>query len=247
MKQMSFLTKLGASFVVLSLTIYSIHYAIFSDAPFIFRYFIAQLGFLPINVLLVTIVFNSLMTNRAKNERLQKMNMVIGAFFSEVGTELLKTFACHDSAAENFGQQLLLNDSWKQADFANAKNLLNQARLNCQTDPATLQVLNNFLIDKRDFLLRLLENPNLLEHEKFTNLLWAVFHLSDELGQRDDLAALSKSDYAHLRVDVNRVYQSLANQWLDYMQHLKTNYPYLFSLGIRINPFNPNAVVEISG
>ncbi|CFX28420.1 Uncharacterized [Syntrophomonas zehnderi OL-4] len=244
MKKLGFLTKLGALFIVLSLTIYSIHYAIFSDAPFIFRYFIAQLGFLPINVLLVTIVFNSLMTNRAKNERLIKMNMVIGAFFSEVGTELLKTLTCHYFTPETFGQQLLLSDSWEQADFANAKNLLKNSHLS-QIDPASLQDMNSFLIAKRDFLLRLLENPNLLEHESFTNLLWAVFHLSDELGQRNDLASLSNSDYAHLREDVKRVYLSLANQWLDYMQHLKANYPYLFSLGVRTNPFNPQAEVEV--
>ena len=41
--------------------------------------------------------------------------------------------------------------------------------------------LHNFLAKKREILLHLLENPNLLEHESFTDLLWAVFHLSDEL------------------------------------------------------------------
>jgi hypothetical protein len=33
-----------------------------------------------------------------------------------------------------------------------------------------------FLLEERDFLLRLLENPTLLEHESFTDLLRAVFH-----------------------------------------------------------------------
>jgi len=30
-------------------------------------------------------------------------------------------------------------------------------------------------------LLGLLGNPNLLEHDSFTDLLWAVFHLMEEL------------------------------------------------------------------
>ena len=30
-------------------------------------------------------------------------------------------------------------------------------------------------------------------------------------------------------------------QWLDYMRHLKADYPYLFSLAIRTNPFRHDA------
>jgi hypothetical protein len=29
------------------------------------------------------------------------------------------------------------------------------------------------------------------------------------------------------------------------MEHLKNDYPYLFSLAVRTNPFNPNATVEV--
>ena len=47
-----------------------------------------------------------------------------------------------------------------------------------------LDELKLFLISKRNFLLMLLENPNLLEHDAFTDLLRAVFHLTEELGFR---------------------------------------------------------------
>jgi len=40
--------------------------------------------------------------------------------------------------------------------------------------------------------LRLLENPVLLEHESFTELLRSVFHLSEELEQRDDFGKLPR-------------------------------------------------------
>ena len=49
-------------------------------------------------------------------------------------------------------------------------------------------------------MLRLLENPNLLEQEAFTEQLWAVFHLADELQYRIDLPHLSNSDYRSLAV-----------------------------------------------
>ena len=91
----------------------------------------------------------------------------------------------------------------------------------------------------------MLENPNLLEHESFTNLLWAVFHLTDELAYRIDLSSLPDTDYQHLAGDIKRVHHRLILQWLDYMKHLKQNYPYLFSLAIRTNPFDANASIEV--
>ena len=94
---------------------------------------------------------------------------------------------------------------------------------------------------KRDFLLRLLENPTLLEHEAFTDLLRAVFHLTEELQSRQSGIELPPNDYMHLAGDIKRVYSLLVQQWLDYMKYLKVNYPYLFSLAMRTNPFDQEA------
>lgn len=245
MQRLSFLSKLGLFFLALSAAIYSIHYLIFSDASFIFRYLIAQLGFLPINVLLVTLVLNSLISNRAKNERLQKLNIVVGAFFSDVGTDLLRRLARFDVSAESLGKQLIRSSSRSDKDFTSIKSNLKEKQLTIEVDIPNLLDLQQFLNSKRAYLLRLLENPNLLEHEKFTDLLWAVFHLTEELANRKDLTLLPKSDYAHLGRDINRAYIILITQWLDYMQHLQSQYPYLFSLAMRTNPFDPEAKIEV--
>ena len=93
---------------------------------------------------------------------------------------------------------------------------------------------------KSNFLLRLLENPNLLEHESFTKLLRAVFQLTEELAQRKDVRKLPDTDYTHLEGDIKRAYVLLVDEWLDYMKYLKDNYPYLFSLAMRTNPFDQN-------
>ncbi len=85
------------------------------------------------------------------------------------------------------------------------------------------------------------ENPNILEHETFTDLLWAVFHLAEELENRVDVKNLSDTDYSHISGDMKRAYILLVSQWLNYMKHLKSAYPYLFSLAVRINPFDPDA------
>ena len=108
-------------------------------------------------------------------------------------------------------------------------------------DKTILPKLRDFLIEKRDLLLRLLENPNILEHESFSELLLAVFHLEKELQLRKRTSHLPAEDLDHLNKDIERVYSLLVYQWLDYMQYLKKEYPYLFSLAIRMNPFDPDA------
>jgi hypothetical protein len=93
--------------------------------------------------------------------------------------------------------------------------------------------------------MRLLENPNLLEHDSFSNLLLAVFHLTEELAQRTDLHRLTAADLEHLAGDVQRGYLLLIKEWLAYLAHLQSRYPYLFSLALRTNPFDPFATPEI--
>ena len=102
-------------------------------------------------------------------------------------------------------------------------------------------ILYNWLESKRDFILRLLENPALLEHGPFTELLRALSHLMDELSRRSNFTTLPGTDISHLIMDLNRVYRHLAIQWLGYMQYLKKNYPYLFSFAMRVNPFDEHA------
>ena len=99
---------------------------------------------------------------------------------------------------------------------------------------------------KKDFLLRLLENPILLEHESFTELLWAVFHLAEELAARKDVMSLPNTDVEHLCNDTGRVYNALVLQWLYYMEHLREAYPFLFSYARRTNPFYPTSIEIIN-
>jgi hypothetical protein len=102
-----------------------------------------------------------------------------------------------------------------------------------------------FLFHDAHHILSLLHNPNLLEHDSFTNMLWAVFHLTEELAYRPAVIELDESDYKHLCGDIERAYRRTARQWTSYMRHLKNSYPYLFSLAMRTNPFNPQAIVTV--
>ena len=245
MKFLTWKIQLGLALIGASAGLYGVNYLIFRDTNYMLRLFLAQLGFLPISVLLVTIILNQLLGLRAKAAKLAKLNMVIGAFFSEVGGALLKTLSACDQRLPDFQSRVAHISHWTGADFAGFSQGLAEGDFDLQLQEADLEALRDFLLQKRDFLLRLLENPNLLEHDSFSSLLLAVFHLTEELAQRTDLHRLTVSDKEHLAGDVQRGYVLLIKEWLAYMAHLKTRYPYLFSLALRTNPFDPFATPEI--
>ncbi len=84
------------------------------------------------------------------------------------------------------------------------------------------------------------------EHESFTDLILALNHLTEEMKARGDLSALPPADVSHLTTDITRVYSQLILEWVKYMEYLKTHYPYLFSLAMRKNPFDPSASVVVT-
>ncbi|UCE19066.1 MAG: hypothetical protein JSV84_01595 [Gemmatimonadota bacterium] len=241
MKHLRWQIVLGIVLVVLSALIYVIHFFIFKDSHHIFIYMVGDIAFVPVEVLLVTLIIHRLLGEREKRHKLEKLNMVIGAFFSEVGTRLLVSFSDFDPNLDNIRNNLIITGEWSDKEFTAVSGRLKNYGYSVEIDKFNLEELKIFLIEKRDFLVRLLENPNLLEHESFTGLLRAVFHLTEELECRDDVRALQDSDCQHIAGDIRRAYVLLVHQWLDYMKYLKNNYPFLFSLAMRTNPFDQSA------
>jgi hypothetical protein len=241
MKRFSRQILLGLSLIVLSIVFYLLHYAIFRDPHHIFLYLIGDIAFVFNEVLLVTLIIQRLLSEREKRTRLKKLNMVIGAFFSEVGTRLLTYFSDFDPKLDKIRKELVVTNDWSQQEFSSVSKRLKNYDYGVEIQKIQLEDLANFLMGKRDFLLRLLVNPTLLEHESFTELLRTVFHLTEELSNREDLTQLPDTDSQHLSGDIKRAYVLLVHQWFDYMKHLKDNYPYLFSLAMRLNPFDQDA------
>lgn len=235
----------AAVLIVSSLVLYTFHYFIFSDMRHILLYGLGELAFLPIEVLLVTLVIDRLLEASEKRAMLNKLNMVVGAFFSEVGTEFIRQVSALDLNFGKIRRNLIVTPEWTDKTFAATKASLDGYEYRIRAAGNGLIDLKQFLVGKRDFLLRLLENPNLLEHEAFSELLWSVFHLTEELDARQELTKQSEADSEHLVVDIKRAYVAVLGQWLDYMKHLKRAYPYLFSLAVRTNPFDPDAQAEL--
>lgn len=224
--------------------IYTIQILFFKDVKNTGFYLLQDLAFLPLQVLLITVILNNILNMREKRKMLKKLNMVIGAFFHEVGTELISIVVPFTKNKGEF-ECSLVNMGWIDSLLKKTLNEINRYDIKISLDQNSCEFLNEHLKGKRSFLLGLLENANLLEHDTFTDMLWAVFHITDELNSRNDFGTLPKEDIEHLEGDMKRAYGLLLKEWFMYMEHLKSDYPYLFSLALRKNPFKSEKNVII--
>jgi hypothetical protein len=239
-RRFSFIFYLALAFLALSGLVYFVHFVIFRDVHHIFIYMVGDLAFLPLEVLLVVLIIERVLTNREKQAKLQKLNMVVGAFFTEVGNHLLGSLFQYLGNRAEIAEQMNVNADWNRKDFRRAADYAYHLDLELDCRDVDLEELKKFLSAKRNFILTLLENPNLLEHDRFTDLLWATTHLDEELEARHSLKNLPDNDLEHLAGDIQRMYDHLASEWLDYVEHLKAKYPFLFSLILRTHPFQEN-------
>ncbi len=229
----------------ISLLFYGIDFLVFGHAPDIAAGFLGNFAFLPIYVLFVTLVIERVIRERERQVIRQKLNMVIGLFFNEVGTDLLRNLTGFLDDPRDLIERLKVTVYWSDRDFKEAASFLARWEQKVDSRTGDLACLRDYLVGKKGALLGLLENPNLLEHEAFTDLLWAVSHLLQELEARKSLTGLPDTDLNHLSGDIQRAYTYLLREWLIYMQHLKADYPYLFSLAVRMNPMDPEARPEV--
>ena len=187
------------------------------------------------------------LAKREIESRMEKLNMVIGVFFSEVGLGLMSSFSQYDPDFDRLRPDLIVLASWTGKDFVAASKEAQKHDYKADMKLVDPTGLKEFLLSKRDFLVRLLENPVLMEHQSFTDLLRAVFHLTEELAYRRDFADLPRPDRDHIALDIKRAHHLIVGEWLSYMGYLKNNYPFLFSLAMRTNPFDLKSSVVIQG
>lgn len=182
-----------------------------------------------------------MLLKRESRERAKKINMVLGVFYSEIGNQLLGLFSSYDPEIGSFRRHLLVRAGWTGREFQGVQREIDRHGCRIDIDLVNLAALRDLLAGRRNFLVRLLENPVLIEHEAFAETLLAIFHLTEELSYRPDIDHTPAEDAKHLAGDISRAYQSLLNRWLYYMENLQEHYPYLFSLALRVNPFDPQA------
>jgi len=242
--------KLGIILVIISFLVYELAYLAYGHEKVLF-YILIDLAFIPLDILVITLVIESIISNKEKESFLEKLDMILGVFFSEIGTDFLAKFSKINQCEGTFQQKLCNIGKWEDKEYKiflnniKEKNFKSDLILPQYDTHLFFEDMKETLTEKRQFLMRLLENPNLLEKDSFSNLLLAIFHLDDELESRRTLENLPKTDFDHLIKDIERVYCRLIYEWVNYLFYLKDRHPYIFSIAVRTNPFDKNSDIYV--
>lgn len=239
--------KIGIVLVLLSVALHGVHFLIFKDLHHIMVYLLGDIAFIPLEVFLVTLVIDRLLEGRERANLMEKLSMLIGLFYQELGLELLKTCAAADAEMESLQKACHVTARWEEADYQKLEETLKRFRYKVDLDQVDLEALYRLLDAKKSLTVNLIANPSLLEHDTFSELLMSVTHMHEELALRQALNAedVQRKDREHLRMDLERVYGHLAQEWLLYMKHLKGRYPYLFATAMINNPFEKRTRTEV--
>lgn len=232
-------TQFTLLLLAVSIVLYVIHFFIFHEPRFIFKLMINNLAFAPISVLFVTLFINQVMEMRTRQERTQKTYLALGTFFHEVGSELIRKMSYFDTDLKGVQDRLRIEDSWDNKAFTSARQTVSTRKICIQCSREGLSDLKNYLDMHKDYIINMLSSAALREHEDLTDMLWSIYHLAMELSSRNKIETIGRKDLEHLSNDAERAYRLLCLEWLEYMKHLKEEYPYLYSYARRTSPFAP--------
>src|SRR6185369_14282335 len=107
-----------------SLALYGFDYLLLGSTKELTIWFLGNLAFLPIYVIIVTIMIERVLKERERQAVMRKLNMVIGVFFSEVGNRLLKELSAYVESSADLKSHLLINGTWIEQEFSMALEYL---------------------------------------------------------------------------------------------------------------------------
>ena len=242
--------KFSILMIILIIIIYGSNYLVLGDPEHIISYIWTHLGFIPVDILVVAFILDEIIEKKEKEAMLEKLDMLMSTFFSEVGNDLIEQLSTANKYKASTENLKSIKD-WNQDDFDNKLNELKSSSLDFSADISPenreefLKTLTDTLSSKREFIVSLINNPNLLEKEEFTELINSILHLDEELEHRKDLNLVTDADFAHLNGDMKRVYDKLVYEWVYYLKYLHKHYPYMIALVVRTNPFDETAEVYV--
>lgn len=226
---------LGLSLIAASLILHSLHYVIFHDMHHIMIFLFADIAFIPLEVLLVSLIIERLIKKSEEEKILKKMHMLVGLFYQKFGDDLLTDFVKASDFEKSIDAKMTYH--WKKKQFTDLRKNIGGLKHTLDMERVDLVKTFDLLKENEPLMINLISNPSLQENDLFSDLLLSTFHLYDELRTRD-LNALTQKDFDHMKFDCERVYKSLSVQWVDYMQHLQEVYPYLFLTAAKQNPYD---------
>lgn len=229
---------IGGGLVLLSLILHYIHVLIFKDVHHTMIFLVADIAFIPMEVFFTSMILERMLERREKEHGKEKLNMLVGVFYAEIGTQLLAYFVEQDDRV-SICKKLRIQDPsvWDEDYFKQLQQLNSTYHYEVSLAKVDLVELKQMLHEGKNLLITLMTTESLHDHETFTEMLMLIMHLKEELDVRD-ISSLNESERSHLEQDMTALYRYLTYEWCYYLNYLSKHYPGLFNTAIMLSPFN---------
>lgn len=227
-------------FSLLSIVLLAIHHFIFHENGYWANFLLLhEIALMPLEFVVVTLGLEQIMELTHKRENQAKISMIESVFFSESGSDmLLYLVSCDaDKDVEELRSVMDVQPDWNNKQIKQARTAVKN--ITYEVDPSKIDFfgLHYHLSTRHGYFLKVIENPALSGHERFTELLLHIYHLWEELESRTDLYNLPKEEREYLCRSVNAVYRELAIEWMQNATDLLLHQPERLHHVIRTNPF----------
>ena len=227
-------------FSVLSIVLLIIHHWIFHENGYWASFLLLhEIALMPLEFVVVTLGLEQILELTHKRENQAKISMIESVFFSESGSHMLRyLFSCDaDKDIEEIRSIMDVQRDWSAKQIRQARAAVKNITYEVDSSKIDFFGLHYHLSTRHSYFLKVIENPALSGHERFTELLLHIYHLWEELECRTDLYNLPPDDREYLCKAVNAVYKELAIEWMQNATDLLLHQPERLHHVIRTNPF----------
>ncbi|ODU54375.1 MAG: hypothetical protein ABT01_08670 [Clostridium sp. SCN 57-10] len=200
---------------------YGLHYLIFRDAHHIGIFFVSDIAFLPLEVVLVSLVLERMVERTHENDNQGKICILQSIFFRDCGADMIRYFLTCDNYRKRLIPAMSVREEWQAPEYESARKFLRSYSFALDAEKLDFFAVHYHLNKHHAFFLQLLESPSLTDRDEFTDLLLTLYHFWEELSEQYDLRTLPPEKIALFSEYAQDSYRLLSSEWLDNMQKIK--------------------------
>lgn len=233
MKHSKTLSRLIIALFALSAVIYAAQIAIFHEPRTTAFYIFQDFAFLPASIAIATIAVGAVLNEHDRREALASTRMLRSQFFTGVGAPMLLQIEYCAHCSANLAQLTVIDGDTgtrrarrqMRREIAARQKKIEGLDLKVHLTRAAYDGVRDILEANRMELMILGSTHNLNEAERFTEMLWGIFHIMDEFRLRGDWDNLSPDDITHLESDFAQVLRLMLANSVSNNVYLKATYP----------------------
>ncbi|SHF12957.1 hypothetical protein SAMN05443638_1371, partial [Clostridium fallax] len=136
---------IGIILVGLSIFLHYLHFLIFKDLHHTLIFLFADIAFIPMEVFFTSVVIEKFLERREKSHMIEKINMLIGVFYSELGIKILQLIIHGDNKVQALRKNAILDKNYNENDFKTLEEKFKSYNYELDVHKIDLSSLKNIL------------------------------------------------------------------------------------------------------